>query len=834
MLDQEGRKRAKDVAAIGGRFRIVRHDVSGIKGSGPDGEVRFEDLWEMAKGRASQLRSKFRDRVKQDLVFHNKFTKRGLSFIMLVLLRGHNSVTDESLVEGSITTDTTSNPFQALFLMADKVGYPADAKVTWDESDLGNNAKIPPAPTLNVGTSHTLYEGRRGIDTDKTTDPGLKRITKSWVSTNPYGEMEMTFYSPSPIDSLVKATGDLDFSSVPDDGDYIILDDGINDPVRIEFDSDNSITVGVPGTDYATRCDITGSPSVDTMATRLAAVIQGIGDKLYISAAVDDVNLSQVNLTHEAGGSIGNQTIDISNATGHFTKNDMAGGTDPSMDDDQITNFPIKSVGFARDVNCGNGETHSKNGLRAIVGLAPTDQGKADILWVHEAANFIPATPTLTVLHHYIDDNGANRQTITSQSGVDGYVARSGPFPDPTPPTIGGEKADDVLATFGNGIAITAATNQFVLDEAEWLQLSTLGFDETHMRLVLRVTNSATGGNNKDYHIREIMGPKTVRTFESPAADDDDTTTPALQVQLVRTYQGANAFDGHLANEGKTEAPSNHSDPRGTVVNGEKWVSQNLAGPHVIGRVWGASSKQVKRIRIIAPPGVSREYLPDEFQIQYLDPTKVGSPPGDLRPGDETHWTDIPAGEGDYTSGGEAVDLYTAGQYGKEYVFTTATPACYGIRLKDIRSEDDTQRVELAQLMIGEEVGAPEGFPITFSNDRLKFSVDGGATDLYVDLPDVSSTSDMQDLVDAINQAVVGYGVEAVRSTFGFLWFRATVQGDNSTLRVYDYGKSGSLGLTSGGDVNRTGVTQFVRQLVKDALTIIYRFSMWGNRPQAV
>ena len=826
------RQAVKEALAAGGHFRFIRHDVQDLPQE--NGLVPFEELFERVEG-ATQ--PKHRGRILQDLTIHNKYLKRGLSYFMLNMLRGHDSVTDESLVVSDIVDDTTSNPFQALFLMADKAGYPADALVEWDESDLANNPKIAPAPTLNDGTTHTLYEGRRGILTDKVADPGLKRITKAWVSTDPYGEMEMTFYSPSPLDSLVQATGYVDVTSVAawvDGTDTFTLDDGINDPTIFEFDTGGSITVGVPGTNYRTRIDVSGSPALTVVAQRIADAINGIGDKLYISAAVDDVITTRVNLTHTAGGSIGNVTITETVNDANFTVNGMSGGTDPSMDDDQITNFPIKSIGLAREVNCGNGETHSKVGLRAVVGLAPTIQAKADIRWCHEAADMSASPPTLTVLHHYIDDNGANRQTISGQSGVDGYVARSGAFPDPTPPTIGGEEADDTLLTFSTGIAITAATKEFEFDAAEWDLLSTLGFDETYMRLVLRVTGSATGGNNKDYHIREITGVRKVRTFEAPTADDDDTTTPALSVDLVRVYQGANCFDGHLANEGLTEAPSGHSDLRGTVVNGEKWVSEDEAGPHVVGRVWGSASKQVKRIRVVAPPGVSREYLPDEFQIQYLDPTKVGTAPDDLRPGDDTHWTDIPAGEGDYTAGGEAVEIYRAGQYGKEYVFSSVTPACYGIRLKDIRSEDDTQHVELAQLMIGEAVGAAEGFPLSFSSDRLKFSRDAGITDIYVDLPDLSSTSDMQIVANAINQAIVGYGVEAVRSTFGFLWFRATVQGDNSTLRAYNYGKSGDLGLTSGSDVNRTGVTQFVRQLVKDALTIIYRFSIWGNRPQAV
>lgn len=826
--------RAKDSMAMGGTLRFIRHDVSQVKPSGP-GPLAYEELFKRAADGSTVPRAKHAGLIDLDRTIHNKITKRGLSYFLMTLVKGHNSVADDQKVANEITGDTTSNPFQALLLMADYAGYPADAKVEWTESDLGNDSKIPPAPTLNDGTSHALYQGRRGILTSKTTDPGIKKMSKANVGAPPYGEGEMVFYSPSPLDSLIKATGYVDATGVAawvDGTDIFTIDDGINPAVVFEFDTHATGSLSTAG---RVRIDVNGAPSLPVVAARIAAAINAIGTKLYISAEVDDVITARVNLTHYAGGSIGNVSITEAVNDANFTVNGMSGGTDPSMDDDQICHFPIKSIGLAREVNCGNGETNSKVGMRAIVGLAPTNQGKADVRWVHEKINFIASPPTMGAdLHHYIDDNAANRQTILGQSGVDGYVARSAPFPDPVPPTVGGERADDVLATFDPGVTITSATKTFDITSAEWGIPDTIGFDVEHMRLVLRVTNSATGGNNKDYHIREINNSRQVETFEAPAADDDDTTTPALQVQLVRTYRGGNCFDGNVANEGSTEAPVGHSEVRGTIAHGEKWVSENTSGPHTVGRVWGAASKLVKRVRIVAPPGVTREYLPDEFQIQYLDPTKVTTAPDDLRPGDDAHWTDIPAGEGDYTSGGEAAGIYTAGQYGVEYVFTNPTPACYGIRLKDIRSEDDIQRVEIAQLMIAEEVGGPEGFPITLSGDRLKFSVDGGVTDVFVDLPDVAATSDMDELVDAINGAVVGYGVEAVRSTFGFLWFRATVQGDNSTVRVYNYGKSGALGLTSGSDVNRTGLTQTVTQLTMSALTIIYRFSVWGNKPLAV
>lgn len=804
--------------AMGGTFRFIRQRPQ-------DPKARFEDQWDRCPD--GTVVPKDRLSILQDMVIHNKFTKRGLSYILYWLQFSHGG--GSSLIVPEITGETTANPFEALFLMTDvpspprPTPYDGDARVLWTESDTSNDAKIPPAPTPGDGTSHYLYEGRRsckyhGTGPD-TTDPGLKFVSDAWVGAPPYGEGEMIFYAQSQIESLVVATGYVDFSTVPDDGDWIELEDGLNDTLRIEFDSDNSITEGVPGTDYATGVDITGGPTPSDMATRLAAAINSIGDKLYISAEVDDVILTRVNLTHYAGGSIGNQTIDITNAAGHFTKSDMAGGTDESMTDRAIDNFPIQSIGMAKERACGNGEASSKIGLRAILGLAPTIQGVCDLRWVHEKFHYTVPTNSED-LHKYVGVEDI--ATIQGGGSAAGFVQSA-------------EDTEVILATFSNGINIIDVPSLFELEEAEWLVQSTLGFDETHMRLILRVTNSAVGGNNRDFHIREIVSPQKVRVFETIAGLDDDGSTPALEVQLVLSYKGENVSDGNVVNEGMTEAPTFHSDPRATVVQGRKWVSAVGAGPHHVGRIWdtplnpGGLTKTITKFRILAPPGTNVENLPDEFLAQVLDggSSPPATLPDDLIPNDNNHWSTLET----YT-GGEALDIYQGGQYGKEYTITTPV-AGYGFRLSAIRSEDDAQQVEIGEVMLAEAVGAPDGFPIALSGDRLETSIDAGAHDVYVDLPDVLSTSDVQDLVDALGAAFVGREIEVLRSEFGYLWFRSSVQGNNSTLRLYNYGASGTLGLTSGGDVDHTGLTQQLRKLVMETLTIIYRFSLWGNRPKA-
>ena len=68
-------------AGIGGVFRFIRHDVSGLEGTGPGGEVTFDDLWE---GEPGEWKAKEPDRVTQDLTVKNKILKRGLAAF------GHN------------------------------------------------------------------------------------------------------------------------------------------------------------------------------------------------------------------------------------------------------------------------------------------------------------------------------------------------------------------------------------------------------------------------------------------------------------------------------------------------------------------------------------------------------------------------------------------------------------------------------------------------------------------------------------------------------------------------------------------------------------------------
>lgn len=817
--------------SMGGQFRLVRHRP-------PFPGAQFEDLWDRLPD--GTLVPKDRKGIAQEHICNNKYTKRGLSYMLYALQAGHGLGT--ALIDTSITGATTSNPFEALFLMTDvpspprPTPYDGDARPLWTESDTSNDPYIPPAPTPDSAVSHYMYEGRRGCkyhgSSPNTSGPGLKYVSSSWVGEPPYGEGELIFYAQAQIEGETLATGFVEVTGVAgwvDGTDTFTISDGLNPPVIFEFDTDGVITEGVPGTNYRTRVYVGDTPTLQVVAQRIRDAINALDDRLYITAELDDVVNTRVNLTNYAGGTIGNVAITETVADASFAKSGMAGATDPvttgvDMDDTQICNFPIQSIGMAMNRNCGNGETNSKIGLRAILGLAGTVQGVCDRRWVHEHFNY--ATSGAEDLHKYVpaEQFGTIRGSLGTAAG---YVTS-------------GETADTVLATFDNGIAITAATKEFEFDEAQWLLTATLGFDVEHRRLTLRVTNSGVGGNNRDFHIRKIVSPNKVRVFETVAGDDDDTTTPALQVQLVMTYAGDNCFDGNVENEGLTYDPTppyqDTSDPWAEVVVGQKWSSAAGAGPHLIGRVFDSplspsgTPKTLTSFWLVAPPGVSREYLPDEFLVDILDgggspPTTV---PDQLEPANNNHWTQVAA-----YAGGESDDIYLAGRYGREYTITTPAPG-YGFRLSAVRSLDDAQHVELAQIMLAEDVGAPDGFPITLSSARLKTSIDAGSNDVYVDIPDVPATSDVDDIVNALNRVLVGHQVEAVRSTHGYLWTRCTVQGNNAPFRVYNYGASATLGLTGGSDEDRVGVTQPLRKLVMEALTIIYRFSIWGNKLKAL
>lgn len=120
-----------------------------------------------------------------------------------------------------------------------------------------------------------------------------------------------------------KATGSITVVAgayLVDGTDDFTLDDGINPALNFEFDDDGSITgdVAVP---------FDAGMNVSQIAHQVRDAING-AENLEISAALDPEDEAVVLLTHDVGGTDGNQTITESVADAGFTVQNMAGGLD--------------------------------------------------------------------------------------------------------------------------------------------------------------------------------------------------------------------------------------------------------------------------------------------------------------------------------------------------------------------------------------------------------------------------------------------------------------------------------------------------------------------------
>src|SRR5574343_1351051 len=88
------------------------------------------------------------------------------------------------------------------------------------------------------------------------------------------------------------------------------------------------------------------------------------------------------------------------------------------------------------------------------------------------------------------------------------------------------------------------------------------------------------------------------------------------------------------------------------------------------------------------------------------------------------------------------------------------------------------------------------------------------------------STTSVATLVNTLNAQLRGYQIEAVRSNFGYLWIRGTVQGNNSYLTLDSVANGSSVNTTLQMPVSTVrralqGTTQVTMKLPCDALAII-------------
>lgn len=291
----------------------------------------------------------------------------------------------------------------------------------------------------------------------------------------------------------------------------------------------------------------------------------------------------------------------------------------------------------------------------------------------------------------------------------------------------------------------------------------------------------------------------------------------------VGNFTGDKAFDGYVQGEGLT----------GTVNLGSEWASA-AGSNHVIGRVWSVSTaKKLTGIRVVFPQGRYKNNCPDNFYIQFLDAATVGGVPANLQPANNAHWTTIGA---QYTSQADAI--FANGPYGVEYTFALPGAAdAYGVRLYNLNAFGAASTpVEVAELYA---FTAGQTFTLAAgSTDHMRIAPKTLPlpTDFRNFYFGTLSTTSVQTLADAINKRVRGYQVEALRSNFGFLWIRGTVQGNNSYVTI-DTVANGStanapLGLpVSSVHLTGQGTTQPTMKLPCDALAIIYRFSLSGDLP---
>jgi hypothetical protein len=776
--------RSRGLLGTSGYFKLIGINVKGIKGSGKKGAVEFEDI--MRKTDDGSFEPIDRDRVIVDKVFKNKFTKRGLSAMLHHLLKGHGG----TYTPADITYESTRNPFQAFFMGSDSPstdGKNGDEKVTFDESDSQFDANLSADIT-------TPGEGRRGILLSDTSG-AFKRMSIAYRSTNPYGEAEYVFYAqPTATYSYPIGTITTIVPGSLTDADYFTIDDGLNDPVVFEFDTDGSWTAGrVP-------IDISGASDADDVRDAVIEEINGQMENLLITAS--NGGAATVDLVHDIPGTPHAKTVTENVSDGSFVVSGMTGGVgNEAGDAKNIDNFPIMCVGLAYGVACGDGEADNQIGVRSIIGLSPTLQGVSDRVYAHEAHS----QGTDLIEYTYPD-------LVTTVSD-DGYIASS---------TLAEEQVDsDIPGDASDSINSTTREISFKRSNVVGALSTTYGFNRAaHVRKTLRISNSSDGDNNRDYTIEDVIDKWTVKVFETPNSTvTEDFMTTGDGVYTV--YNASKLFDGRVENEGRVSIVDD-PDETGTVVLGEYYASEDGPGPHMCGRVWSVA-KNLIGVRIVFPAGLNKIYCPDDFTIQVLTDNPGGAPVGTEKPGDDNSWFDVSAP--DYT--GESGNIYSGGAYGYEYTFNSIQ--CLGVRIVDALADDPVGGIKIAELMAFEQMAS-----VNFSDDVLKLAIDGVPTFRTFDLPNSVGTTSVSDLADWLNQVFRGYGIEAVRSNFGFLWIRATVAGDRSDLEV-DSVANGSLsnakiGLNTSGD-SGTGITQPIRKPPDEALVIMYRVNLTGDVP---
>lgn len=473
-----------------------------------------------------------------------------------------------------------------------------------------------------------------------------------------------------------------------------------------------------------------------------------------------------------------------------------------------LDNFVVKGIALAYGVACGYNEASSQIGTRAVLGVPAIHQGYADRIYKHEwftqgdgSAEGQGAEPT--TMHN---PGGYAKYVAAEPHDGDGFVSSA----DAANVVIGSLIAD-AASTF----TVRASGNRIKFGNAVADLAGTGGFVTAHIRKTLIVAGSTS--NNRYFTIKRIHSTTEVEVFEDVVTEATPTTATA---SLVTNYSVQQAFDGRVENEGLIGKGTYDADPSATIIQGEKWMSADTSGPHHAGRIWN-TDKKIGGVRVVFPKGSIRDFCPNRFKIQSYT---SGNPEGGV-------WTDVPGQ--DWTGSDQASLIFDNGEYGYEYVFATPVTT-KGIRLSSMLAVETLRKVEIGELYIFEVRDGNTGreWLTTDGTKVLKHGVDGLPTYRTSTIPAVANTASVQTLVNAINRRLIGWGLEAYRSTFGFLWIRATVAGSYAQLHI-DSVAGGStinpdLGLSTAA-VARTGLTQPFTKAQANAVTFIYTMRQGGN-----
>lgn len=764
--------RAKSGAGVSGVFRFVRHDVKGLNGSGANGEVVFDDLWERVN---NEYVPRHPERTALDVRSENKITKRGLSRIMHQSLIGHPG---GPYVPADITASQTVNPFLAFFVAGDYSGggFEADAKVLFNESDGSTDVRVP----TNPGQAG---KGRRSILLSTTTGTGMKRTSISYPTTNPYREIEYVIYAQASTYSQASGSITADGANLPANGKILTLSDGIHTPIVFEFNTGSASGGRI-------LISTAGSPTSAQLAARIALAINSQAEQLNILATY--TSGSSLSLLHTTGGSIGAQAITNDfTPLGSWAISGMTGGSASETADAAIDNLLIKSVGLAAGVACGSGEASNQIGVRSVLGLPPMLVGVFDRIYRHEATYS---------LHKYVA-----AETIGGV-GTEGYVQS------------GNEETT---------VASIASSGQDAIESGNTVFMANANFRTNMVGNSLDIAGS--GSNNGRKTIATVISAHRVTTTQALTPEGNGFTAT-----LITNNEGWGAFDADVDAEALTGLKAwghkwrsvNNAGPHHL---GRVWATdQNIRGIRVVGPAGTPENNYLNTFKVqyldAAAVGGNASLLEPANALHWTD---VGAEVDFTSTGQEANIF----GAGDV--GYEFTFNSNVTTRGIRIMTAQATSSALAVEVGEmlvwgsqpaisiVGGVDDTLRLATSGTPSSPGVPGAAGTYRAFSIGTVTTS-------------GTPSNNDMQTLADALNKVLRGYGLEAVRSDLGQLWVRATVAGYKSQMDL-DSLANGSTAATKLGlptsVTQKVGTTIPVVKLPADALTIMYRCAISGDLP---